>query len=180
LWKSGCIGLTLLALRPLHDSGRGSTQDLFSQPPRRSRWPSETAPYNSTWVAAAMSTFLLGIGSSWLKNLLPACLILCIAQCVMEMVCTPCEFLAVLGKIVCKLFFFKRDMLLGSPQAMETTIWVTTAPAVAGRATTTAPSPQTKTAKEAAATHCLLERLESGCTATLPNQAPSIEHNNPF
>jgi hypothetical protein len=124
LWKPGCVGLTLLALQPLHNGGRGLTRDLFSQPPGRSGWPSETSPHTSTWVAAAMSACLLGVESSWLKNLLPARLVLCIAQSAMERVCPPPEFPAVLGKIVFQMLIFKRDVPMGSPRAMGMMIWV--------------------------------------------------------
>ena len=167
LWNSGCIGLTLLALRPLHDSDRGLTRDLFSQPPGRSRWRSDIIPHTSTCVATA------------LNNLLPERLVLCIAQCVTERACTPREFLAVLDKIVVKLLATKRDVPVGSPRAMGTTIRVITTPSVARRATTTAPSPQTETAKEAAAASCLLERLDLGCTATPPNRTLPIAINKP-
>ncbi len=126
-----------------------------------------------------MSTCLLGVGSRWLKNLLPVRLVLHIAQCMTERVCTPLEFLAVLGKIVVKLIVFKRDVPAGSPRAMGTTIRVINAPAVARRATTTVPSPRPKMTKEAAAAHCLLEHLESGCTTTPPNRTPSIAINHP-
>ncbi len=179
LWNSGCIGLTLLALRPLHDSDRGLTRDLFSQPPGRSRWRSDIIPHTSTCVATAMSACLLGVGFSWLNNLLPERLVLCIAQCVTERACTPREFLAVLDKIVVKLLATKRDVPVGSPRAMGTTIRVITTPSVARRATTTAPSPQTETAKEAAAASCLLERLDLGCTATPPNRTLPIAINKP-
>jgi hypothetical protein len=107
-----------------------------------------------------MSTCLLGFGSSWLKDLLSACLVLHVAKGATERVCTPREIPAVLGKIVLELLVFKKDVPAGPPRSLETTIGVITAPAVAGGATTTAPSPQIETAKEATATHCLLVHLE--------------------
>jgi hypothetical protein len=91
----------------------------------------------------------------------------------------PPKFLALLGKIVVKILIFKKDVPAGSPRAMEMLVRVSTTPAMARRATTTAPSPRPETAEEAAAAHCLLEQLELGCTTTPPNQTPSIAINNP-